>query len=538
MIWVISDVTMESPIAPAPQLEKGVPHRTGLGERVTSAMFWNSVLLPVKTVLAFGSSVVVVRALSQGDYAIFGLVVAMLTTIGTYSDLGIENSLQKFLPEVERRFGRDGILRFISALLAFKFALLALVFVGMAVFWENVVSYFQLGAGASAYFLAIVLLLVLGIFSDFGLQFLITYFHQKATNSMDITFAIVQPVLVIIFVWLGWGVPGVLYARVLATFVYVLFGAFFARGVLKDLSLAPDVKGSWRNLMQRFARVSAVTYFSDLISYFSDMSFVLFVLKFYGDLTGVALFRLAFGTLLTQIRQFLVSSLSGVPYPMFARLYVQKDLAKLQEAYASLSRFMSLILLPSAVGLCLLAPNLIRLIFQSRYESAASIAIILVITLFGESLFHPAQIILLAFEENGIFLSARLITLLCVPLLFLLVPSLGADGAALAIGLPRLLSRLHATAAVQRKFRLKFPDRFFYQVSLATLFMAVVMLLALGWGRPHDVPEAIVRTAAAFALGSVTFLVSFRKLGSIDAADRERLASLRIPFKKLVLSWL
>ena len=389
---------MESPLAPPSDSEKRPVERRTLSERVTSAMFWNSVLLPVKTVLAFGSSVVVVRSLSQTDYAIFGLVIAMLTTLGTYSDLGIENSLQKFLPEVERRFGRDGIVRFMAALLAFKFALLALVFVGMYAYWNEAVSYFQLGSGASAYFLAIVLLLILGILSDFSLQFLLTYFHQKATNSMDITFSIVQPILVVVFIWLGWGVPGVLYARVLATAVYVVFGATFARGVLNDLPRVPDLRGTWRNMTPRFARVSAVTYFSDLISYFSDMSFVLFVLKFYADLTGVALFRLAFGSLLTQIRQFLVSSLSGVPYPMFARLYVQKDFGKLQEAYASLSRFMSLILVPSAVGLCLLAPNLIRVVFQSRYEPAASITIILVITLFGESLFHPAQLVLLAYR--------------------------------------------------------------------------------------------------------------------------------------------
>lgn len=529
---------MESPLAPPTRVEKSQMPRPTLSERVTSAMFWNSVLLPVKTVLAFGSSVVVVRSLSQTDYAIFGLVVAMLTTIGTYSDLGIENSLQKFLPEIERRFGRDGLVRFIGALLAFKFTLLAAVFIGMTVYWDAVVTYFQLGSGASAYFIAIVLLLVLGILSDFGLQFLITYFHQKATNSMDITFSIVQPILVVLFVWFGWGVPGVLYARVLATFVYVIFGAIFARGVLKDLPRIPELKGTWRNVSGRFARVSAVTYFSDLISYFSDMSFVLFVLKFYGDLTGVALFRLAFGTLLTQIRQFLVSSLSGVPYPMFARLYVQKDFTRLQEAYGSLSRFMSLALIPSAVGLSLLTPNLIRLVFQSRYEPAASIAIILVITLFGESLFHPAQILLLAFEENSVFLSARLITLLCIPLLLLYVPVLGGDGAALAIGLPRLLSRLHATVAVQRKFKLSFPTHFFYKVSFATLIMAAVMVLILGLERPHDVTEATIRTILAFVFGSVTFLIAFKRLGSIDSVDKQRLATLRIPFKKVILDWL
>ncbi len=515
-----------------------ITRHPSLGERVTNAMFWNSVLLPVKTLFTFASSVIVVRALSQSDYAVFAAVIAVLNTIGLWSDLGIENALQKFIPEVEKRFGRTGLIQFIGTLLAFKFSLLVIILAVLYVFWGGVVAYFRFGSGASPFFLAITLLLYLGILSDFCLEFLLTYFHQKATNSMDIIFAIVQPILVVLFVWLGWGVPGVLYARVLASLAYVLFGAAFAWQTLKHLPRLREVKGNWREMAFRFVRLSGVTYFSNLIAYFSDISFVIFVLTFYGDLVAVALFKVAFGTVLTPIRQFLVSSLSGIPLPMFSRLYVQKDLAKLQEAYASLSRFLTLMLVPSAVGLALLSANLLRLFFQSRYEPAASTTVILVLTLFGESLFHPAQLVLVAFEENRTFLIARVITLASVPLLFLYVPSFGADGAALAIGLTRLLSRLYATAWVQRKFKLSFPSRFFWKVSLATLLMAGVMLFALGLERPHDVTEAAIRTALAFVLGAITFLIAFKRMGSIEAADREHLGTLRIPFKRVVLSWL
>jgi O-antigen/teichoic acid export membrane protein len=513
-------------------------HRPGLAERVTNAMFWNSVLLPVKTLLTFASSVIVVRALSQGEYATFAAVIALLNTIGLWSDLGIENALQKFIPEVEKRFGRSGLIQFIGTLLAFKFALLTIILAFLYVFWDGVVAYFRFGASASPFFLAITLLLFLGILSDFALEFLLTYFHQKATNSMDIIFAIVQPILVVLFVWFGWGVPGVLYARVLASLAYVLLGAAFARQSLNQLPQPGEHKGNWLQMAHRFGRLSGVSYFSNLIAYFSDISFVIFVLTFYGDLIGVALFKVAFGTMLTPIRQFLVSTLSGVPLPMFSRLYIQKDFVKLQEAYASLSRFLTLMLVPSAMGLALLSAHLLRLFFQSRYEPAASITVILVLTLFGESLFHPAQLVLVAFEENRIFLAARLITLVAVPLLFLFVPSFGAVGAALAIGLVRLLSRLYATVVVQHKFKLTFPSRFFYKVSFATALMSGVMLLALGLERPHEVTEAAIRTAGAILLGSATFLIAFKRLGSIEAVDRERLATLRIPFKHLVMSWL
>ncbi|MGB8648193.1 MAG: oligosaccharide flippase family protein [Anaerolineae bacterium] len=513
-------------------------HRPTLAERVTSAMFWNSALLPVKTALTMLSSVIVVRSLSQTDYALFADILALLATIGTWSDLGIENTLQKFIPEVEQRFGRRGLVQFITILLGFKFTLLAVVLGGIYFYWDTVAASIHLESGPSPYFQALVLLLVLGILSDFGLEFLITYFHQKATNSLDIIFAIVQPLLVILFVWFGWGVPGVLYARVIATLVYVLFAIVFIARLWGQLAPAAEIKGHWSNLWPRFSRQSLVQFLSNGVSYFSDRPYVLIVLTFYGDVASVALFDVAFQRVLTPIRQFLVSSLSGVPFPLFARLYVKKDLVKLQEAYASLSRFMTLMLVPSAAGLCMLAPNLIRLVFQARYEPAAAATIILVITLFGESLFHPAQLVVLAFEENRIFLAARLITIVAAPLLFLYVPSFGAAGAALAIGLPRLLSRLYASTVVQRKFKLSFPSRFFIKVSLASLLMSAAMALPIGFDRPHDTPETIIRTALAFVAGAVVFVIVFKRMGSIEATDRERLATLKIPFKRYLLAWL
>lgn len=513
-------------------------NRASLTERVTGAMFWNSILLPVKAILGLISGVIVIRSLSQTEYAAFGLIIALLTTVGTYSDLGVENSLQKFLPEIERRFGRTGIERFLAQLLLFKFAILTLVLIVMYFAWDQVATYFRLGAAPSLYLIAIALLLVLGILSDFSLEFLMNFFHRKATNSMDILYAVVQPILVIIFISLGWGVPGVLYARVLATLAHVLLGFRFSWQVLRTLPPGKAILSGGMRIWTRFTRTSAVSYFSNLVLYFSDQSFALFMLAFFGRVDEVAPFKLAYATMVAQVQQFLVMSVSGVPFPLFARLYAQKDYRQLQLAYASLTRFMTLLLVPTAVGFSLLAPNLIRLLFQSRYESAASVTIILVAALFGESLFHPAQVMLLAFEENRIFLSARLITILSVPLLFIYIPAMGANGAALAIGLPRLLSRLYASLVAQRKFKLSFPTRFFFKIWLASGLMALLMLLVLGLARPHDPMEALARTVIAFVVGAGTFAIAFKALGSIEPSDRERLGTLRIPFKRVILGWL
>jgi O-antigen/teichoic acid export membrane protein len=512
--------------------------KSSMAERVTSAMFWNSVLLPVKTALSFVSSVIVVRVLSQSDYAVFTAVIALITTVGLYTDVGIESTILKFIPEIEQRFGRRNLLRFLGSLVAFKFVLIGLILVVLGFIWNAVGAYFHFGTDSFDFLIISAFLLLLGVITDFLLQFLLAYFNQKAANSMDISFAIVQPVLVVFFVWQGWGVPGVLWARVIATALYAVIGFAFSKRMFAQLKRVEEATTNWADITRRFVRLSGVSFFNDLGLYFSDISFVIFVLTFYNDMLGVALFGVAFNRVLAPIRQFLTNALWGIPTPIFARLYVHKDAGKLQEAYASLSRLMTLLLLPAGVGLCMLTSNIIRIFYQSRYEPAAPIAVVLILLLFGESILHPAQIVLVAFEEIPAFFVGRLICLLAIPLLFISIPSYGAIGAAFAIGVPRVASRLYAIAVVRSKFDIHFPWVFLLKVALASGIMAVAMVIPLGLERPHDATEAAIRTALAFLVGSGIFLVIFKLLGSIESTDRERLALLRMPFKSQVLRWL
>jgi O-antigen/teichoic acid export membrane protein len=511
---------------------------TGIGERVTGAVFWNSVLTPVKTLLSFAFSFTVVRVLSQNDYAAFASVIALLTSVGLWSDLGIESTIDRFFPEVEQRFGRVGVLQFGGGLLAFKLVLLAVVIVILFLFSNAVSAYFQFGTNGQTYLVIAACLLFMGILSDFIYQFLVANFHLRATNTMDVLFAAAQPVLLVLFVFFGWGVVGVLLARLVSTILYVAMGLVFARNAWNALLRVPALEGNWGDLLRRYVRLSGLSYVTNLIGFFSDISFVVFVLTFYHDEVGIALFAVAFSRVVSPICQLLMAPTVGFTVPMFARLYVKKEFAKIQEAYGSLSRLLILLLVPSGIGLALLAPNLIRLLFQARYEPAASISAVLIVGLFGEGLLSTGVQVLFALEEIRHSLISRLISLLAIPILFAAVPTLGGLGAALAIGLARLAARVYTTAVVRRKIGLEFPLPFFGRVLLASGVMALATLVPLGIDRPRDPVEAAIRTVLALIVGSVVFLIAFKKLGSIEESDRERLATMRIPFRRLILNWL
>src|SRR5947209_9633775 len=85
------------------------PPRAPLARRAGGAMLWNVVFLPIKALLAIIVSVVLVRGLLRDGFDAYAIATSLLATIGLYSDLGIERALPRFVPEVERTYGRDGL---------------------------------------------------------------------------------------------------------------------------------------------------------------------------------------------------------------------------------------------------------------------------------------------------------------------------------------------------------------------------------------------------------------------------------------------
>ena len=79
---------------------------------------------------------------------------------------------------------------------------------------------------------------------------------------------------------------------------------------------------------------------------------------------------------------------------------------------------------------------------------------------------------------------SRLLTLICVPLVLLLLPILGMLGAALAFGLARVLAGMWATGSGYRLLGLRWPWRFSLRVVLASAIMAALV------GRAERLPAA------------------------------------------------
>ena len=60
------------------------------------------------------------------------LLTSLASTLGVYADLGLERSLPRFVPEVEARAGREGVIAFLRRVVGIKLLVLVVVLAGMA----------------------------------------------------------------------------------------------------------------------------------------------------------------------------------------------------------------------------------------------------------------------------------------------------------------------------------------------------------------------------------------------------------------------
>jgi O-antigen/teichoic acid export membrane protein len=303
--------------------------------------------------------------------------------------------------------------------------------------------------------------------------------------------------------------------------------------------LAPDGPGARPDpaLVRRFAGFAGMSFLTQLTNWFYDVAFVVFVLAALGlSLQEVALLSFAY-TFAKSNLGYAYLPFGGLLTPLLTRIRGRGDPAALQETYGSMTRLFALILIPAGIGLALLTPRLLALLYP-RYTTTADLAYVLIAFTFLESILSVPHNVLMVYDRYRPLLVARLLALISVPLLALLVPRYGVIGAAVAVGVARVLPRVVTLIAVRRSMGLRFPLRFAARVLAATLAFGVPLLLLLpAWPLPPDAKDLAGKAAAAVGLGALAalsalgYLLALRLLGGLDEQERKRILSLKLPFK-------
>lgn len=560
------------------------PHRT-LTQEVWNATLWNTLLFPARFLVGIVASVIYYQKLSLEQVAIIFLLTNLAATVGLYADLGIERALPRYLPEVEQRSGRLGVLRFLRRIIGLKLAILALFLVilnGLALplghyladeqrtaigtleqqiitlqtlpadaetpreisdIREQIVAnsqlIIQIEAESRLFMGAVSALLILGALFDVFMQFLTAYFKQRAWNLITLATTLLQPVLVTTFVVLGWGIKGVLLGLVVTPLVSVLLAAWQAHRASRELVIKPVDAAPDLSLVRRFSRFAGVSYLLQVTTWLYDVQFVLFFAAALLGPRDVAL--LGFGYKFAKdYLGYVWMPLSGVMTPLLARIKLRRDSQSLRDAHASLTRLIWLIIVPSGVGLALLTPRLIATLYP-KYIEASSLILVFILFTFGESLLSVPHNVLMVYEQYRAVIISRLAAFSVIPLVFILLPRFGLLGIAVGVGVVRVATRLITVVYGVRHLGLTLPVNFQGRVIAASASFAFALIgLMYAWPAPPT-PQGTAAKALAIVpllvftvIGALLYLVVLRLLGGLDQADRERLLGMRLPFKRVL----
>jgi O-antigen/teichoic acid export membrane protein len=556
-----------------------------LTERVASAAAWNTLLFPVQFVVGLVASVLMLNYLQPAEYGVLALLTGLTATIGLYADLGIERSLPRFIPEVERREGRAGVARFLWRVIGLKLFLVLICIVVLQLFSAPLVgrvvaneqvylerarqtvatleaqgapadkldkarkdrdgkaeAIAQLQEHGRLFLWAVGALVLFGAIYDVFMAFLTAYFKQRAWNIVTAAVALLQPLLVISFIALNWHLGGVLLGMVITPVIAVALAAWQTARASRELAPASAGAPPDPLLTRRFLRYAGMSFLTQLTTWFYDVAFVVFVLTAQGaSFDTIALLSFAY-TFAKSYLSYAYLPFGGLLTPLLARIRARHDPAALQETYGGMTRLFALLLIPAGVGLALLTPRLLALLYP-RYTETTTLAYLFIAFTFAESLLSVPHNVLMVYERYQPVLIGRLLALIVVPLLMLLpllAPEQRLFGAALAVGFARVLPRIVALVAVHRSMGLRFPGAFVGRVIAATTAFGVPLLLLPFWPLPPDAAGWSGKAAAALSLGALAalgglgYLLALRLLGGLDEQERKRILSLKLPFKRVL----
>ena len=554
------------PAAPTPNATPPItPPPPTLGRQVSQAMFWNTLLAPLKTIIELATNLIILNVLTPPEFGILRLVTSAAATLGIWVDLGTDRAMPRFIPELQQERGRAAVRRFMQMIFLLKAGLLALGGSLFLLFAPQFINFLLTGVQqlperidataraaleadvlrlAPLIIITVLALVTLGSLYDGLMAYLVSYFRQRAWNLITILGDVVQPTLTAILVLAGYGIGGVLVAVVLTPVLSVAVASWQVIKSLRDpprtqptaptaTAAATDATGRLdRQLWQRFAIYTGFSNILNLSDYFLSWLFAIFLLT---NPVQVALYSV--GTaLVRQANGLLYRPLVGIQVPLFTR--VRGGDADLATTYAAVGRILVLILVPGGAGLMLLAYDLI-LVQYPQYLGAALVVWLLTPALFLETFLSSAQIILQVYERYRLLLISRLPTLLVLPVMLWAAPRYGLVGAALTVGGGRVLIGLTAAWLAQREFRLAYSWAFFGRVALATGAMSAAVwgirsLAGLG-DTGSSIPERIQAAGVLLLImlvGVLVFGVVLRLLGGIDASDRTWLRENRVPMGK------
>lgn len=329
-----------------------------------SNISWNVLGKVCVQILLFGISILLTRYLGKERLGIYATLLVIPTFMRLLNQFGLETLINKKLPElmVEDPTGRQGrylvrkllLVRAMSTLVLGVFLYLSLPYYLSFIHMPELMEYrFAL----MAYFSALTLNSILGIVFMTRLEYRTVTFVETVCAFLNLCF-------LGIFIYLDYGIFGVLYAYILSTVINILIYFVLAWKDLEGETEPPD----WQEMFP-LARAS---YIITLLSFgVITQSDILLMGYFQVEAAGIGFYHLATG--LGGMLAFVLAGVGPMALSIFSETHARESVEGLSRIWCQILGFASFLTVPIFVFAFLNAESLIDFVYGEQFGQAGKV---------------------------------------------------------------------------------------------------------------------------------------------------------------------
>lgn len=485
--------------------------------------------LIVRTIVNSGVSItafaIIARLISKNEMG--EVVVLMLITNGAalLAGMGVSSTATKFVASFNAKDEYEKMRRAGYGCLIIN--LMATAIISIAIYFSSdLLASFLFGNIAKGALLRLLLLEIVAISMTSSLAGILTglkLFRQLSLVSM-MTFTVRQ-FLVVILLWLGWGVSGIVIGWGIGDSLSSVILTVYTRKFLGPVRLGFG--------LAKLLRFSAPLFLGEVATYawtWFDRGLLL-PLASLAELGSYNVAVTAYGML-----DAFPSAISGTLFPFYSQFHPdegsQSQKRDLEMAVHSASRYLAFITIPLAIGLAATALPAATLLAGSSYADAALPLSVLAISLAIACQIRALSSVLVVLGRT---VTSALVTIASVVIpIFLgifLVKELGTLGASLARGASLVILLLLSMIILKRIMKLRLDMKAYKSAWIASLVMGVVVLGA------QQIFYNKYLLVLYVGLGALVFLLAMRQLRAVTREDMDLLSDFLGPRMKFVTRW-
>lgn len=469
----------------------------------------------LNALVSLATLVALARWLAPADYGVYIAFIAIQATLLAVSNLGIDTTAERFMPELRMRHSDTELLGFVAAVLAARIATLFLLLSIGWVFAENITELVGLSAQKELFKLWLFVVAATGLLA-FSVVLLEAMLHQRqAQNSMS-----AYVVLKLLLLLVGWQMTEIdtkLVVQIELTATAA--AALTSVGLLLSHFSRSGLHIGWMIVKanrQRFQRFAFFNYLAQIVfQLFNAEAMKLLVTRLLGVLQS-AVYGFAYSLADTVQRYLPAVLLLRLIKPVFVSRYVKTgDFEQLNAMARLILKLNLLVLTPAIAFAAVYGGDLLGFMSGGKYADGHWLLVGILGLLVLTS--HQLVLSLLAgtLEKNTMQLYAGLISTIAFPCAIWSIPQWGPLGAVAASAIGGSAYNIFATHYLRRQGFFYQPDWYgvgIFSIAGIAMYLVLRIINELQLGKPT--------ISVAISVATVVYVSLIRQLNTF--ADSER----------------